>query len=304
MPKKATEPMDLNEKNVKKVAKTTSKKSLFKEIIKKEPVKKAKKETISKKASNKEVTLKDKSKVSSTKKSANKKLPAKTTTSKTTKKASTTKKSVNKQNIKSSDIKNNISTIEYYDLPYRYNQTVVKLLYQTPTVLFVYWDISDEDKKNYIKEFGEYFFNNTKPVLVVHNETLNYSFEIDINDFANSWYFNVKDANCKYKIELGRRPINNFVEIPNNYLYITSSNEMDAPNDHILFDKLGKTIYFKDIKTNVINTKDITSISFIKNIGKVYNIYNLYKELYKNEISEDFIDLTNPSSSNPTSTFK
>ena len=47
---------------------------------------------------------------------------------------------------------------------------------------------------------------NTKPVLVVHNETKGYSFEVEINDFANCWYLNVNDSKCKYKIELGRKP--------------------------------------------------------------------------------------------------
>ena len=51
-----------------------------------------------------------------------------------------------------------ISNVEYYDLPYRYNQTVVKILAQTPTNLFVYWDISDEDRNSYIEQYGEDFF--------------------------------------------------------------------------------------------------------------------------------------------------
>ena len=36
-----------------------------------------------------------------------------------------------------------VSIIEHYELPYRYNETIVKILYQTPNTLFVYWDISD-----------------------------------------------------------------------------------------------------------------------------------------------------------------
>ena len=38
------------------------------------------------------------------------------------------------------------------------------------------------------------------------NIPLEYSFEVDINDFANSWYLNIEDAKCEYTIELGRRP--------------------------------------------------------------------------------------------------
>ena len=36
---------------------------------------------------------------------------------------------------------------EYYDLPYKYNKTVVKILAQTPKTLFVYWEISDKDRE-------------------------------------------------------------------------------------------------------------------------------------------------------------
>ena len=43
-----------------------------------------------------------------------------------------------------------VSIIEHYELPYRYNETIVKILYQTPNTLFVYWDISDKDRKKYL----------------------------------------------------------------------------------------------------------------------------------------------------------
>ena len=38
------------------------------------------------------------------------------------------------------------------------NETIVKILYQTPNTLFVYWDIADSDRENYIKQYGENFF--------------------------------------------------------------------------------------------------------------------------------------------------
>ena len=82
--------------------------------------------------------------------------------------------------------------LEYYDLPYRYNQTVVKILAQTPTTLFVYWDISDIDRINFIEKYGEDFFNKTKPILLIYNKTKNYYLEVEINDFANSWYLHMQ----------------------------------------------------------------------------------------------------------------
>lgn len=265
--------------------------------IEEKPIKKsANKKVTSKKAT----TKKNVAKKTATKKTVSKKVTTSKRTS-TSSKPKTTKATTTKES-RTKTRKAPIEVLEYYDLPYRYNQTVVKILAQTPTTLFVYWDISDEDKEKYIKQYGEYFFNNTKPVLIVNNKTKNYSFEVDINDFANSWYLHVKDSNCDYQIELGRRPVNNNIEISNNYLYITNSNDMMSQNDHILFDKLSHLVYFKNVKTNEITKKNITNFSLLTKIGK-FNIKEFYKKLYPNEIFDfDRLDLRNPSSS--SSTFK
>ena len=219
------------------------------------------------------------------------------TSSKTSAKSSTTTKK--KSTKTSAKIKNVLaSEVEYYDLPYRYNETVVKILAQTPTTLFIYWDISDDDRNSYIEKYGEDFFNSTKPVLVITNKTMNYTFEIEINDFANSWYLHVNDPDCDYSIELGRRPISHLENV-DSYIHVATSNDMEMPNNHILFDKLGKSVFFKNIKNNYVQEKEISSISFIKNIGK-YGIYEIYKELYRDSlnIEQDLrLNLTSSSSS-------
>ena len=134
----------------------------------------------------------------------------------------------------------------------------------------------------------------TRPVLIIHNDTLNYSFEVEINDFANSWYLHVNDSKSDYRIELGRRPFQVNENIKTDYIYVSSSNEIESPNDHILFNNSQKMVYYRNVKTNVETAKPFTSLSFIKNMGKIYEIYDLYQELYKNE--ENIEDLTNPSS--------
>ncbi|MBR3002383.1 MAG: DUF4912 domain-containing protein [Clostridia bacterium] len=235
----------------------------------------------------------------STKKTASSK---KTTSTKksTTSKSTTTKKNQTKKTTtakESSSIKAvsspKIDIVEYYDLPYRYNQTIVRVLAQTPTNLFIYWDISDEDRENYKKQYGEYFFEKTKPVLKIYNDTMHYSFEVEINDFANSWYLHVNDSKCNYRVELGRRPINYETQIPVDYIYVSTSNKIESPNDKILFDKMQKMVYFKNVKTNSIRSKSVATLAFIRNMGKIYNIYDLYKELYKDENTDEF---SNPSS--------
>ena len=238
--------------------------------------------------------------------------PTKTTTKKVTKKSTTAKKTVTKstsskkvtKRATSSKTKKastqSVSVVEYYDLPYRYNQTIVRVLAQTPTNLFVYWDISDEDRKNYTEKYGENFFETTKPVLIVHNNTYNYSFEIDINDFANSWYLSVKDAKCDYKVELGRRPISYNEKINTDYIYITTSNNIEAPNNQILLDHNQKMVYFRNVKTGIRTARPITTFSFLQNKGKFYSAFEWFQKLYPNE-TEDFSNLSNPSSGNPSS---
>ena len=215
----------------------------------------------------------------------------KTATKKTSSKSTSSKKTTTK---KSNASKKKVEILEYYDLPYRYNETIVKVLAQTPNNLFIYWDISDTDRKNFEKQYGANFFETTKPVLVIHNNTLGYSFEVEINDFANSWYLNVADSKCDYKIELGRKPINKTEELNIDYIHVTSSNDIEAPNNKILFDENQKMVYFRNTKTGEQIGKSITSLSFIRNMGKIYNIYDLYKEIYKEENIEDI--LNNPSS--------
>lgn len=239
---------------------------------------------------------------------------------KTTKKATDKKNSARRSSTSSKTTRKKKDTtkpdiIEYYDLPFRYNQTTVKVLAQTPTNLFIYWDISDADRNKLIDTYGNYFFENTKPVLIITNETMNYTFEIDINDFANSWYFHVNDSSSEYKVELGRRPIPvNYSYIPKYdvekngpinpiqtpYVFISSSNNLEAPNDHILFNNTNK-IYYRNVKTNQIIEKDIKDFPFIVKDNEFVNVNELYKKLYKDEISNGDLGRFNPSSGNPSS---
>lgn len=180
---------------------------------------------------------------------------------------------------------------EYYDLPYRYNQTMVKILAQTPHSLFIYWDISDNDRKEMIDKYGENFFYKTKPVLLVHNQTLNTSFEVEIDDFTNSWYLKTPTSNCVFNIELGRKIINNDTKIQfnnnSNILHITNSNTIESPNDHILKDSLNNKVYFKNIKTNELEERDVSNMSSINNIYSFYEAYNADND-YENNPSSGF----------------
>ena len=297
MPRKTKEQSEILEKEQTKKA-TNKKTTTTKNATKSTTTKKA--GTAKKSTTKASTTKKTTAKTSSTKKSEtakkaltkSKKVTAKKTTSATTKKATTKKVTLK------STRKKAIPIVEYYDLPYRYNQTIVKLLAQTPKNLFVYWDISDEDREKYKKTYGENFFEETKPILIIHNKTLNYSFEVEINDFANSWYIHVNDSKCDYSIELGRRPIPSVSHIPTEYIHVSSSNEIESPNDKILFNIAENKVYFRNVKTNVTSTR---SISFIKSMGKIYNIYDFYGSIYNEEILEEIFEEIEDV---PSSTFK
>ena len=273
----------------------SAKKVVSKDIISNEETSTTKK-TSSKKAS----TTK---KTSSTKSESTKKKNA--TKKGTTKKKTSTRKKVNKKRVITSKRTANLTNtkskkanvIEYYDLPYRYNETTVKVLAQTPKTLFVYWDISDEDRKKLVEKYSDNFFEVTYPVLIVHNETKNYSFEVRINDFANSWYLSINDENCKYILELGRRFIENSSKYNNsdNYVYIATSNYMDAPNNRILINRILKeVIVFRNVKTGKTYFKNIENTPIM---NKLKELYNIYTEMYKDTV------ISNPASESLSSRF-
>ncbi len=290
----------------------------------------------------KNVTSKDVPKKTTKSKSTAKKSSVKTnlvatdSKSKTTakaKKSSVAKKTVAKKTVVNKSVKKKTASkkekkvtplaevVEYYDLPYRYNETIVKILYQTPETLFVYWDISDSDRENYIKQYGENFFNITRPVLIVHNDTMHYSFEIPINDFANSWYLHINDSKCDYRVELGRRP-NYYNEeatkeiqekIHTDYIHVSTSNGIESPNDHVLFNtNENNTIKIRNVKNH--NEKSISLYEIVKRLPamkRVQNIpyisekllENIYVGIYQNEDISLFDRITNNPSSggNPSS---
>ena len=295
-------PAKTKETNEKKVTKKTAKKTTVQSSLNKSKVS-AKKAV---KTSQKTTTKKNattKSKNSLIKKTSKAKSKAKTST----------KKVANK--------KQPINIVESYDLPYRYNETIVKILYQTPNTLFVYWDIADSDRENYIKQYGENFFNITRPVLIIHNDTMHYSFEIPINDFANSWYLHINDSKCDYRVELGRRP--NYYnkeatkeieeKIKTDYIYVSTSNEIESPNDRVLFNtNENNTIKIRNIKNH--NEKSVSLFEIVKQLPAIKHTQNIpyisekllqvmYSEIYQTKDMSLFDKVTNNPSSggNPSS---
>ena len=147
------------------------------------------------------------------------------------------------------------------------------------------------------------------------NDTMHYSFEIPINDFANSWYLHINDSKCDYRVELGRRP-NHYNEeatkeiqenIHTDYIYVSSSNEIESPNDHVLFStNENNTVKFRNVKS--YEEKSVSLYDLVKRLPAMQRVENIpyiseellkkmYSGIYQNEDISLFERLSNPSSS-------
>ena len=289
-------PAKTKETNEKKVTKKTAKKTTVQSSLNKSKVSAKKAVKTSKKTTTKKNAT-PKAKNNLIKKTAKTKNKVKTSA----------KKVANK--------KQPINIVESYDLPYRYNETIVKILYQTPNTLFVYWDIADSDRENYIKHYGENFFNITRPVLIIHNDTMHYNFEIPINDFANSWYLHINDSKCDYRVELGRRPnyynkeVTKEIEekIKTDYIYVSTSNEIESPNDHVLFNtNENNTIKIRNVKTS--NEKSISLFEIVKHLPAMKRVQNipyikeeLLKDIYSGIYQSEDLSIFEKIKNNPSS---
>ena len=175
---------------------------------------------------------------------------------------------------------------EYYDLPYHYDKTTVKILAQTPHSMFLYWDVSDADKAKLEEKYGKTVFVETQPVLIIHNVTQNYTFEINVDDFSNSWYVRTPTSNCQFNVELARKKINgNYLKNNNSTaekIHISSSNTVISPNDHILSNTINNPVLFKNVKTNSLEELTIHNLSKIE---KLYQNYELDNSITQNPSS-------------------
>ena len=142
---------------------------------------------------------------------------------------------------------------------------------------------------------------------------------------------NIYDSKCNYRVELGRKPnyipqpqikVSNVDESPadekietpktidTNYIYISTSNLIELPNDHVLFKtNENNTIKFRNVKTkqeqniplyDIIKNLPVAEGSEIPLVSKEI-LEGLYSAIYKNEDTSFFENINNPSSGNPSS---
>ncbi len=190
---------------------------------------------------------------------------------------------------------------EYYELPSKYNKTIVRLLVQSPTRMFVYWEVDEESIKYF--ESMKMDYSSSRPVLKVKNITMNYSYDIPIDPFTTNYYIDVKDPDCEYQVELGRVQNDKFVNLytsnsatvpRSNPMYVGDSEEVIYKN-YIKLDMTDKfTVYYnkRDYNLDGSSPQDYTKLSLgtsdyfknnVDNQGRVINEGSFSR--YENGIS-------------------
>ena len=150
---------------------------------------------------------------------------------------------------------------EYYELPNKYNKTTIKLLVQSPTRMFAYWDVSDDT----IQSFSKEKYHRSVPYLKITNKTIGYSYEIKVDPYANNYYIEVVDSDCDYQVELIRKENDiSYLITTSNTTHIPRSAPCDYQED-IIFRNcicLSITDKFKLYAARRKNLKKYTGLSF------------------------------------------
>lgn len=130
-----------------------------------------------------------------------------------------------------------------YYLPLNYNDNKIILLVRDPYCLFVYWEISNDKRENFINQFGYDAWNNSKPVLKITNVTLSTVEYLEINDFTSNWYINVNNPNCIFNVEIGRFVSSDF------FIQLATSNSVHTPSSKPSKETTTYFANYKDLRT-------------------------------------------------------
>ena len=134
-----------------------------------------------------------------------------------------------------------------HQLPVKCDKDYITLLARDPHWLYVYWEISENRKILFLKEFGIDFAEKSVPVLKITNISKNESFYVRINDFSNNWYIHVPDSNNLYMAEIGRRVSEDF------FVSLLNSNSILAPGDSMSSDNTAYFINYTDLRNGKLD---------------------------------------------------
>ena len=122
------------------------------------------------------------------------------------------------------------------EFPANYGKTQLNLLVRDPEWLYAYWEITATAQTEFSRQFGD-AWNISKPTLRVYDVSdgdENGYYDIQIQDYADSWYIHVGKPNHSFFVDLGRvLPDGRFYCIARSNLVTTPSNcvsEIIDPN--------------------------------------------------------------------------
>jgi len=102
---------------------------------------------------------------------------------------------------------NNAPEAEHKALPEGYGTTEAALLPRDPNWMFIYWEITENSKKNTARQHGADVFQKGRQVIRVYEVTDGTSsgryFDIPVMLEAKSWYINVQESGRAYCCEVG-----------------------------------------------------------------------------------------------------
>lgn len=115
------------------------------------------------------------------------------------------------------------------EFPVHYDKTQVNLLVRDPEWLYAYWEITATAQTDFSREFGN-SWDISKPILRVYDVTGDEGskyYDIQIQDYADSWYIHVGKPNHTFFVDVGR-------VLPNGSFYcIARSNWVTTPSNGI-----------------------------------------------------------------------
>jgi|GEM_PF-1234589 len=122
----------------------------------------------------------------------------------------------------------------YDELPMTYGDNKIVLMVRDPEWLFAYWEINDQAKVDFARQYGSRGWEQSQPLVRVYDTTgvvydgtnANKTLDIPINDNALSWHIHVGEPNRTYFAELGRLISNHFVPLARSNFVVTPRNRI------------------------------------------------------------------------------
>lgn len=120
---------------------------------------------------------------------------------------------------------------DHKSLPEGYGTTEAILLPRDPNWMFLYWEITDNSKKEACRAHGAFIFQKGRQVIRVHqavaNDGADKYFDIPVMHDAKNWYVNVQESGMAYYCEVG------LVLPDDTFISLVKTNTVNLPAGHV-----------------------------------------------------------------------